>query len=102
MIGGRIYANSIVDFVDRQPYVDYIAKIELFSSSDGENFTRILPPQVGDPNYILGYFVEAQQPNQILVAAHQHQIDVISDAGYSVQKLVGIGYMTIELDFVVA
>ncbi len=102
VIGGRIYANSIVDFVDRQPYVDYIAKIELFSSSDGENFTRILPPQVGDPNYILGYFVEAQQPNQILVAAHQHQIDVISDAGYSVQKLVGIGYMTIELDFVVA
>lgn len=99
VIGGRIYANSIVDFVDRRPYIDFVANIELFRSDDGENFARILLPAPGDPQ---GYFIEADRSDAILVAARQHEIDVISDTGYSVQLLIGIDYMKLELDFVVA
>ncbi len=102
VIGGNIYANSIVDFVDRRSYVDFVANIELFRSEDGENFTREVAPPVGDPHYLQGYCIAAGRPDAILVAAHEHQIDVISDTGYSVQLLTGIGYMTLELDFVVA
>jgi len=102
VIGGKIYANSIVDFVDRRSYVDFVTNIELFRSEDGENFTREVAPPVGDPLYFQGYCIAAGRPDAILVAAREHQIDVISDTGYSVQLLTGIGYMTLELDFVVA
>ena len=105
IIGGKIYANSIVDFVDRRPYIDFVTTVELFSSDDGENFRLIPAPPVGDPQ---GYFIDTttlegvSRPDAILVAARQHQIDVISDTGYSVELLTGIGYMTVELDFIVA
>ena len=99
VIGGRIYANSIVDFVDRRPYIDFVANVEMFRSDDGENFTRVPAPALGDPE---GYFVEAERPDGILVAAREHQIDLITDTSYSVQLLTGIDYMKLELDFVVA
>ncbi|HEY4899322.1 MAG TPA: baseplate J/gp47 family protein, partial [Terriglobales bacterium] len=99
VIGGRIYANSIVDFVDRRPYIDFVANVELFSSDDGQNFSRVPSPALGDPE---GYFIEADRPDGILVAAREHQIDLIGDTGFSVQLLTGIDYMKLELDFVVA
>ncbi len=99
VIGGRLYANSIVDFVDRRPYVDFVANVELFRSDDGQNLSRVPEPVVGDPE---GYFIEADRQDGILVAAREHQIDLIPDTGYSVQLLTGIGYMKLELDFVVA
>ena len=99
VIGGRIYANSIVDFVDRRPYVDFVANVELFRSDDGQNFSRVPAPALGDPE---GYFIAADRPDGILVAAREHQIDLIADTGYSVQLLTGIDYMKLELDFVVA
>ncbi len=85
--------------MDRRPYIDFVANVELFGSDDGENFTLVPLPPVED---LQGYFIAADRPDAILVAARQHQIDVISDTGYSVQLLTGIGYMTLELDFIVA
>ena len=38
VIGEKIYANMIVNFVDERPYVDYVAEVSLFRSDDGENF----------------------------------------------------------------
>ena len=74
VIGGRIYANSIVDFVDRRPYVDFVANVELFRSDDGQNFSPVPAPALGDPG---GYFIAADRPEGILVAAREHQIDLI-------------------------
>ncbi len=99
VIGGRIYSNSIVDFVDRRPYVDFVANVELFRSDDGQNFSRVQAPPLGDPE---GYFIAANRSDGILVAAREHQIDLIADTGYSVQLMTGIDYMKLELDFVVA
>lgn len=90
VIGGRIYANSIIDFVDRREYVDYVAGVSLFCSEDGEHFV----PVAGD-------FAEATQPGSVLVAARSHAIDVIYDAAYEEKLMTGISFMKLELDFIV-
>ncbi|MBN8447457.1 baseplate J/gp47 family protein [Accumulibacter sp.] len=96
VIGGSIYANSIIDFLDGRDYVDYFAEFKLFSSQDdGQNFSVVVPE--GD-----SYHVRTQSPGDILVAARTHVFDVISQADYRVERLTGINYMKIELDFIVA
>jgi hypothetical protein len=93
-IGGRIYANSIVDFIDRRDYVDYVAGIQLFRSLDGKTFD-VVPPMVGE------YYVAADRPDQVLVAAAQHYFNVIPETGYQQASSIGINYARIELDFIV-
>jgi hypothetical protein len=95
MIGGRIYANSILDFVDRRDYIDYVAEIKLFRSIDGGANFDLIPPTVRD------YHVATQHPDQVLVAAQQHLYDVIPDTGYEQANFTGINYARIELDFIV-
>jgi hypothetical protein len=95
MIGGRIYANSIVNFLDQRDYVDYVAEIKLFSSEDGKSFVLARPD--GDQ----GYYVSTGNPDGVLVAARDHEIDVIAEGGYQDELFTGINYMKIELDFVV-
>jgi len=90
-IGGKIYANSIADFADRRPYVDYVAGIELFRSDDGEHF---MPAPGG--------VVEGGRQDAVLVAARTHTIDIIRDAVYDESVMRGIGFMKVELDFIVA
>jgi hypothetical protein len=95
VIGQRIYAGSIIDFIEQRPYVDYVAGIKLFSSDDGQTFT--LAPS-GGPD---GDGVESVWPDAVLVAARQHQIDLIQDEIFAPDEFKGINYMKIELDFVV-
>jgi hypothetical protein len=90
-IGGKIYANSIADFADRRPYVDYVAGIELFRSDDGEHF---MPAG--------GVVVDGGRHDAVLVAARTHTIDVIHDAVFDESQMRGIGFMKVELDFIVA
>ncbi len=95
VIGGRIYANVLINFLEERPYVDYVAQIKLFRSDDGHNFSLILP----DPDE--GYWVSSDRPDGVLVAAPEHEIDLITDAGYNEEDFIGINYMKIELDFIV-
>lgn len=95
MIGGRIYASSILDFVDRRDYVDYVAELRLARSEDGENF-KIVPPTPED------YHVAAERPDEVLVAAREHHIDVISELEYQQALFTGINYMKVGLDFIVS
>ncbi|HZF48939.1 MAG TPA: baseplate J/gp47 family protein [Polyangiaceae bacterium] len=94
-LGGRIYANSIIDFIDRRPYVDYVAGVALFQSADGVSFKPAKAPQDE------GMFVEAEEPDAVLVAARTHIIDVLHDAVYDAKRLTGINFMKVELDFIV-
>ncbi len=98
VIGDKIYANSVINFVDKRDYVDYIASIRLFRSVDGEDFQLVLAPQAQDAR---GYFVTTERPDAVLVAARQHEIDIISEVDYEEQLYTGINYMKVELDFVV-
>jgi len=95
VIGGKIYANSIINFLDRQPYVDYVVEMKLFSSENGVDFKLALPS--GDE----GYYVTTDRPDGVLVAAQTHEIDLISDAGYEEKSFAGLNYMKVELDFIV-
>jgi hypothetical protein len=96
-LGGRIYANSIVDFVDRRSYVSYVAGVHLFYSDDGETFFPAPVPPAGE-----GTYVEAGSPSSVLVAARTHTIDVLHDAVYDESLVKGINFMKVELDFIVA
>ena len=98
VIGGRIYANSIIDFLDRRPYIDYLANLRLFTSDDGENFRPVLLPLQPEE----AYAVTAERPDAVLVAARRHEIDLIPEAGFQVEQFEGIGFMRVELDFIVA
>lgn len=97
VIGGKIFANSIVSFLDSRDYVDYVATITLFSSDDGGRTFERAPEPTAD-----GYFVATDRADGVLVAARTHEIDPISAAQYTGKSLFGINYMKIELDFVVS
>ncbi|MEH6875693.1 MAG: baseplate J/gp47 family protein, partial [Candidatus Competibacter sp.] len=96
VIGGKLYANAIVDFLERRPYVDYVAELKLFKNEDGLSFEPV--DNTGDA---FGYRVQADRPDGVLVAYHQHDIDLITETRFEDEKFIGIGYMKIELDFVV-
>ncbi|MBK7826422.1 baseplate J/gp47 family protein [Nannocystis sp.] len=93
-IGGKIYASSILDFVDRRDYVDYVAELRLARSDNGVDFT-VLPPTDED------YHVAAERPDQVLVAAHEHHVDIISELDYQQTSFTGINYLKLELDFII-
>jgi len=95
-IGGKIFANAIVDFLERRPYVDYVAELKLFKNEDGLGFKLVT--DTGDAN---GYQVQTARPDGVLVADRQHEIDLITEARFEDAKFTGIGYMKIELDFIV-
>lgn len=103
MIGGSIYANSILDFVDRRDYVDYVGDIKLFRGrghslgSSTEWDYALIPRDPQNPDY----HIATERPDEVLVAAPQHDIDVISELGYEQASFTGINYMKIELDFIV-
>ena len=47
------------------------------------------------------YHVAADRPDQVLVAAQQHDFDIIPETGYQQSSFTGINYTRIELDFIV-
>jgi len=96
-IGGKIYANAIVNFLERRPYVDYVAELKLFKNEDGLEF--VLIEDLADE---AGYRVQTDRPDGVLVADPQHEIDLITEARFEDAKFTGIGYMKIQLDFIVA
>lgn len=95
VIGGRIYANVLINFIEERPYVDFVAQMKLFSSEDGKSFQLALPSDTD------GYWIETNRPDGVLVAARQHIIDVLPETGYEEEFFIGLGYMKIELDFVI-
>ncbi|MCI5117151.1 MAG: hypothetical protein D3913_04165 [Candidatus Electrothrix sp. LOE1_4_5] len=82
VFGGKIYVSSIIDFVERLPYVDYLAQLNLFPAElrEGENS------------------ISAKSGADVLVPERKHFIDAIPEGGYQ----FGINHMIIGLDFQVA
>ncbi len=94
VIGGRVYANSIIDFMEQREYVDYVAEFKLFTSDDGGHSYQFVP-ETSD------YHASAGRPDAVLVSARQHQFDVIGHADYRMEVFHGINYMQVGLDFIV-
>lgn len=93
-IGGKIYASSIIDFVDRRDYVDYVADLQLARSDDGHTFRRVTPTPED-------YHVATDRPDQVLVTAREHEITAVTELDYQQSLSTGINYTRIELDFLV-
>ena len=69
--------------------------ISWLSSEDGVRF------RLGTVGELEGDYVSSDRPDAVLVAARQHEIDVIFDEVFEQQEFSGINYMKVELDFVV-
>ena len=92
-IGQRIDATSIVAFIDRLTFVDFVGVCRLFISDDeGVTF------RAGDDG---GESVEARSEDGVLTPAQRHEIDIIGDDLFEQAEFTGIGYMKVELDFTV-
>lgn len=92
VFGGQINASLIINFVEKRPYVDYVAGLKLFISVDGRSFTTWTPGAEGS----------RLPPEAILVSDHSHEIDMIAEESYEAEFFTGISYMKLELDFQIA
>ena len=92
-IGQRIEATSIVAFIDQLPFVDFVGVCRLFFSEDGGATFHL-----GEDG---GESAQARGEDGILTPAARHEIDVIAGELFEETEFTGIGYMKVELDFVV-
>ena len=74
VIGGSLYANSIIAFINARPYVDYVRGFSFLKGAS----ERLVSPEAG-----AAYHVQVDAPDQILVSAQQHQFDLIRTAADS-------------------
>jgi hypothetical protein len=124
LFGARVYRSEILAFVEGRDYVDHLTGLNLYHSFDGPPYDgigsmriaadfiiRARPrPAVGGmtvgDDFIVGRGVEVAQttqPHAILVSHPEHLITPVA-AGSEVCPGVtelGIGYMTVGVDFVV-
>ena len=92
--GSSIYSSTIIHFIEKRPYVDYIAKFKLIEQTDSEtNFPRTSTTY---PN-----LAQVRSPDSILVSAPEHIIDLVTADSYDDEDFEGIGYMIINTDFVI-
>jgi hypothetical protein len=123
LFGARIYRSEILAFVEGRDYVDHLTGFNLYHSFDGppqdgigsmrigvDFFIRAKPrPAIVEmaigQDFVVGRGVEiaaTTQPQAILVSHPQHLITPIpagSEVCPGVVRL-GIGYMTVGLDFI--
>jgi hypothetical protein len=122
----EIYRSEIMYFIEKLPYVDYIADFKLFHLSTtgvqlsdvigkmkiGKTFVVHKPPmpniggmKIGE-SFIVGIDWEVISPSRssaILVSVPQHAIKTVDDQRIcSGISGLGIGTMTINLDFIVS
>lgn len=95
-IGGSIYANSIVDFLDRRPYVDFVSRLRLYKSDDSGAFIEVPEPPASSSG---GYRVTAERPDDVLVSARGHIFEQVTEIGRGEDLDIGINFMQVELDF---
>lgn len=96
VFGGKLYANVIVDFIERRPYIDYIGRINLYQSDDGKNFRDARLYNQGEN------MVRADAPDIVLVSAVHHQVELIREGEFQEELPAGIGNAHIEVDFYVS
>ena len=87
VIGGRIYANLLIDFVKSQPYIDDVTDLNLVKIETGSTDASS-PPIISQ-----GAWIGTARPEEVLVSARKHFRRLLTG---------GIDSMTVELDFAVA
>lgn len=122
LFGARIYRSEILAFIEGREYVDHLTDLRVYHSFDGQlhegigwmtiGFDFIIRPNphpaiaemgIGD-DFIVGYGVEVAETTQahaILVSHPEHLITAVLPGMETCPGVtqLGIGYMTIALDF---
>jgi hypothetical protein len=125
--GGQVYRSEILAFMEGRPYVDYVTQFSLYHSHRGPQqggvgdmvigrdfFIRPAPKPVigasptgmvvGD-TLVVGQGIEvaaATRPHSILVSHQSHRILPLQAPTCDGINRLGIGYMTVRLDFEVS
>lgn len=124
VFGARIYRSEILAFIEGREYVDYITDFKLYHSYPGPRrdgignmaieLNFIIQPkpspyintmEIGN-TFVVGRGVEAARTvkgHTILVSSPEHRIRPVERGSHACEgvRQLGIGYMTVELDFVV-
>lgn len=122
LFGARIYRSEIIAFMEGRDYVDHLIDVRIYHSFDGPSSEGIGSMIIGvdfivrpDPSpaistmainddFVVGCgveFAQTTQPHAILVSHPQHLIMAVApgkEVCPGVTQL-GIGYMTIDVDF---
>ena len=90
-LGGKLYPNLIVDFVERLEYIDYINNFSL-GYIDGEDVYLVTQDEMQSG-------LTAHRADGVWVSAREHRLSSIQNIG---GKNTGIGHMMIANDFTIA
>ncbi|NEO09013.1 baseplate J/gp47 family protein [Moorena sp. SIO3I8] len=99
--GSSIHNSSVIHFIDKRPYVDYVGYLKLIeqvgikagSGGKSDIYYRVIPSNLA----------QVQHPDSILVSAPQHIIYLMgTEKSYDEEDFEGIGYMSIVTDFEVS
>ena len=98
--GSSIHSSSVIHFIEKRPYVDYVANLKLIEQigikagyqGKSDTYYRVNPSNLA----------QVQHPDSILVSAPEHIINLIGTENYDEEDFEGLGYMIIEIDFVVS
>lgn len=91
-LGGKLYPNLIVDFVEKLEYIDYINNFSL-AYIDGEDTYLATQEEMQTG-------LTAHRADAVWVSAREHRLSSINDAIGG--KYTGIGYMMVANDFTIA
>ncbi|NER21530.1 MAG: hypothetical protein F6J96_12665 [Symploca sp. SIO1C2] len=89
--GSSIHSSSVIYFLEKLPYVDYVTNIKLVKQATGDKEYPILDTKLA----------QVHHPDAILVSEPEQIIDLITKDQYEAGLFEGIGYMLIGLDFIV-
>jgi len=124
VFGSRIYRSEILAFIEGREYVDYITDFKLYHSYPGQRrygignmaveVDFIIQPKPTpfintmeiENTFVVGRGVEVArtvQGHAILVSHPEHRIRPVESGSHECKgaSQLGIGYMTVELDFMV-
>jgi len=95
-LGGTLDAGVLVNFIAERSYVDFVANLKLFQSTNGNDFIDVtsLPHQ---KNAVI-----PDQPNMVIVSAANHFIDIADENNYDEDAEKGINHMIVQTDFEIA
>ncbi len=92
--GGVIYRSSLIYFLEKLYYVDYVALVSVFEQEKGAADDELAYELIPDGT------ARAYRPDAVLCSAPKHIIDVIPNESFQEEDFSGIGYMIIGLDFI--
>ncbi|MCP4687055.1 MAG: hypothetical protein GY859_03335 [Desulfobacterales bacterium] len=94
--GVHVYNSSVIHFIEKREYVDYVASFKLFEQAsvrqDGSDQPRTMQ------RLSTSTMARVRRPDSILVSAPFHVIDPILTEDFRPEDFEGVGYMMIELD----